>query len=145
MGTQKIWWDNSAASTFDILFRDFFNSNSQFTSPVDNKISHPVDIFENDNGLHFEIACTGLSKKDIEIKVEGDVLRVMYMAPDKATKDPENFRYYHRGISKRSFNLGYKIARRFDLAAIDASMADGLLSISIPHTVENKPTVVKIK
>lgn len=145
MGTQKIWWDNSAASTFDILFRDFFNTNSQFTSPVDNKISHPVDIFEDDNGLHFEIACTGLSKKDIEIKVEGDVLRVMYMAPDKVTKDPEKHRYYHKGLSKRSFNLGYKIARRFDMGMIDASMENGLLLISIPHTVENKPTTIKIK
>ena len=145
MGTQKIWWDNATASTFDILFRDFFNTNSQFTSPVDNKISHPVDIFEDDNGLHFEIACTGLNKKDIEIKVEGDVLRVMYMAPDKQIKDPEKHRYYHKGLSKRSFNLGYKIARRFDMSDIDASMENGLLCVTIPHTMENKPTAIKIK
>jgi len=137
-------WDNNVSSTFDILFKDFFNQTSTFISPVDNKIGHPVDIYETKDGLFFEIACTGLNKADVEINVEGDVLRVTHTSEEKK-KDPENIRFYHKGISKRSFNLGYKIARRFDLEAIDAKMQDGLLSINIPHTEENKPTKVKIK
>jgi len=137
-------WDNNVSSTFDILFKDFFNQTSTFISPVDNKIGHPVDIYETKDGLFFEIACTGLNKANVEINVEGDVLRVTHNSEEKK-KDPENIRFYHKGISKRSFNLGYKIARRFDLEAIDAKMQDGLLSINIPHTEENKPTKVKIK
>ena len=137
-------WDNNVSSTFDILFKDFFNQTSTFISPVDNKIGHPVDIYETKDGLFFEIACTGLNKADVEINVEGDVLRVTHNSEEKK-KDPENIRFYHKGISKRSFNLGYKIARRFDLEAIDAKMEDGLLTILIPHTAENKPTKVKIK
>ena len=118
-------WDNNVSSTFDILFKDFFNQTSTFISPVDNKIGHPVDIYETKDGLFFEIACTGLNKADVEINVEGDVLRVTHNSEEKK-KDPENIRFYHKGISKRSFNLGYKIARRFDLEAIDAKMQDGL-------------------
>ena len=137
-------WDNNVSSTFDILFKDFFNQTSTFISPVDNKIGHPVDIYETKDGLFFEIACTGLNKADVEINVEGDVLRVTHTSEEKK-KDPANIRFYHKGISKRSFNLGYKIARRFDLEAIDAKMQDGLLTINIPHTEENKPTKVKIK
>ena len=137
-------WDNNVSSTFDILFKDFFNQTSTFISPVDNKIGHPVDIYETKDGLFFEIACTGLNKADVEINVEGDVLRVTHTSEEKK-KDPENIRFYHKGISKRSFNLGYKIARRFDLEAIDAKMQDGLLSINIPHTEENKPTKIRIK
>lgn len=143
MGTQGLWWNDTTTSTFDILFRDFFNTNSTFTSPVDNKISHPVDIFEDKKGLHFEIACTGLTKEDIEIKVEGDVLRVIYINQD-TTRD-EDARYYHKGIAKRSFNLGYKIARRFDMSVIDAAMESGLLTIMIARTEESKPKVVDIK
>ena len=137
-------WDNNVSSTFDILFKDFFNQTSTFISPVDNKIGHPVDIYETKDGLFFEIACTGLNKADVEINVEGDVLRVTHTSEENK-KDPKNIRFYHKGISKRSFNLGYKIARRFDLEAIDAKMQDGLLTINIPHTEENKPTKVKIK
>ena len=138
-------WDNNVSSTFDILFKDFFNQTSTFISPVDNKIGHPVDIYETQDGLFFEIACTGLNKDDVEISVEGDVLRVIHQSDEKVKKDPERMRIYHKGIAKRSFNLGYKIARRFDVETIDAKMLDGLLTIHIAHTAENKPTKVKIK
>ena len=137
-------WDKNVSSTFDILFKDFFNQTSTFISPVDNKIGHPVDIYETKDGLFFEIACTGLNKNDVEINVEGDVLRVTHTSDEKK-KDPANIRFYHKGIAKRSFNLGYKIARRFDIEGIDAKMEDGLLTINIPHTAENKPTKIKIK
>jgi HSP20 family protein len=139
-------WTTDYTSTFDILFKDFFNTNSTFTSPVDNKIGHPVDIYENKEGLFFEIACTGLSKNDIEISIEGDVLRVIY---NKLNEDQccetNNCKYYHKGLARRSFNLGYKIAGRFDMSSVDAKMDNGLLTITIPHTAENKPTKVKIK
>jgi HSP20 family molecular chaperone IbpA len=59
--------------------------------------------------------------------------------------DKTKVRYYNKGLSKRSFNLGYKIARRFDLSSIDAQMKDGLLTISISHAEGNKPHEVKIK
>jgi len=127
---------------FDILVRNFFNSEHTFAPVFDAKIQHPVDILETEDGLHFEIACTGLTKKDIEINVEGDVLRITYNKDEETL--PEGT-WIHRGIARRSFNLGYKIARRFDLEAIDAKMQDGLLTINIPHTEENKPTKIRIK
>ena len=40
---------------------------------------------------------------------------------------------YILGLAKRSFNLGYKIAAKFDLSKIEAKMENGLLHIySIP-------------
>lgn len=138
------WTADYTSSTFDILFKDFFNTNSTFVSPIDQKIGHPVDIYENEKGLFFEIAATGLSKQDIKISIEGEILRIIH---DKVEEqiDKTKVRYYNKGLSKRSFNLGYKIARRFDLSAIDAEMKDGLLKIFLPHTEENKPQQVKIK
>ena len=127
---------------FDILVRNFFNSEHTFAPVFDAKIQHPVDILETEEGLHFEIACTGLTKKDIEINIEGDVLRVTY------NKDENNVlegTWIHRGIARRSFNLGYKIAPKFSLANADAEMKDGLLKIMIPYADEAKPKVLKIK
>jgi len=127
---------------FDILVRNFFNSEHTFAPVFDAKIQHPVDILETEDGLHFEIACTGLTKKDIEINIEGDVLRVTY------NKDEDNIpegTWIHRGIARRSFNLGYKIAPKFSLANADAEMKDGLLRIMIPYADEAKPKVLKIK
>jgi len=121
---------------FDVLFKNFFNNDSFFAPALETKISHPVDIYETQDGLHFEIACTGLSKDDINISLEHDVLRVSY---DKEEFDSEK-KYLTRGIAKRSFNLGYKISSKFDLGKADAEMTNGLLKISIPFAEETKTT-----
>jgi len=127
-------------SPFDLLFKDFFKSDLQFQPAAQAKHSHPVDIFETEEGLYFEVACTGLTKKDIELNIEGDVLKISYTKEDEPKQN-----YIHRGIAKRSFNLGYKIASKFSLANATAEMENGLLTIHIPFAEESKPKTLKIK
>ena len=141
MGTQ--FFLERHFSPFDILVKNFFNTEEQFQTPTNKIINHPVDIYEGEDGLHFDIACTGLTKKQIDIKVEDDVLRVIYHKPDKDEK--KNIHTYHSGIAKRNFNLGWKIAGRFILSDIEASMKDGLLKLFIPLQPESKPKTVSIK
>ena len=133
-------------SPFDLLFKDFFRSDLNFQPAIEAKHSHPVDIFETDKGLHFEVACTGLSKKDVELNLEGDILKISY-SKDAETADFEaqGRTYIHRGVAKRSFNLGYKIASKFDLSKAEAMMENGLLAIRIPFAEEAKPKSIKIK
>ena len=130
-------------SPLDILVKNFFQEEEQFQQPNNRILNHPVDIYEDKQGLHFDIACTGLTKKQIELKVEDDVLRVIYHKPDK--DEEKDIHIYHSGIAKRNFNLGWKIARRFKLTEIEASMKDGLLKLFIPLTPESKPKTVSIK
>ena len=125
---------------FDLLFKDFFRSDLHFQPATEAKHSHPVDIFETEKGLHFEVACTGLSKEDIELNIEGDILKISYDKGDEPTRS-----YIHKGIAKRSFNLGYKIASKFALSKAEAIMENGLLTILIPFAEEAKPKVLKIK
>jgi len=129
-------------SPFDLLFRDFFKSELDFQPAENAKITHPVDIFETKHGLHFEVACTGLSKEDIELNIEGDILKISY---NREVKEQVERSYIHKGIAKRSFNLGYKIASKFDLSKAEAIMENGLLAIRIPFAEEAKPKVLKIK
>ena len=56
---------------FDILFRNFFDRDLGYLPAAQTKIPHPLDIYFTDEGLFFEVACTGLSKKDVDIKIEG--------------------------------------------------------------------------
>ena len=128
-------------SPFDILIKDFFNSDTEFRPAHQTKINHPVDIYEANDGLNIDIACVGLTKKDIEITVEGDILKVEYNR-DKSKNDET---YVHRNIAKRSFNLGWRISRRFDLNKLDAKLQNGLLHLFAPLTEDNKPKTVTIK
>ena len=130
-------------SPLAILVKNFFNTEEQFQTPTNKIINHPVDIYEDEDGLHFDVACTGLTKDLIDIKVEDDILRVSYKKED--LPKCEGLHFYHSGIAKRSFNLGWKIARRFAISEIKASMKDGLLKLFIPLTPESKPKSVSIK
>jgi HSP20 family protein len=141
MGTQ--FFLEKHFSPLDILVKNFFNAEEQFQTPTNRILNHPLDVYEDSTGLYFDIACTGLTKKQINIKVEEDILRVSYTKKDD--KNDESRHIHHSGIAKRSFNLGWKIARRFAISEIEASMSDGLLKLFIPLTPESKPKSVSIK
>ena len=133
-------------SPFDLLFKDFFRSELNFQPAIEAKIPHPVDIYENKDGLHFEVACTGLEKNDIEISIEGDVLKISYTKKEEdKCCDVNDCNYLHKGIARRSFNLGYKVTSKFKLTDAAAEMKNGLLKISVPFAEEAKPKALKIK
>ena len=130
-------------SPFDILFRNHFNSDSTF-QPVGNfKQPHPLNIFFDDKGLSFEVACTGLTKKDIQLEIDGDLLKIIYDKPNDDEFDYSG--YIYKGLAKRSFNLGYKVAAKFELESLTAEMKNGLLHIFIPIAESKKPKTIKIK
>jgi len=134
------------ASPFDVLVRNFFDSQGEFEAPSRPTVTHPIDVFEDENGLTLEVACTGIDKKDVKINIEGDILRLSYDKGKPQPKPEENgVRYYHAGIKKSNFNLGWKISRRFNLAKANAEMVNGLLIISIPFALESKPKSITIK
>jgi HSP20 family molecular chaperone IbpA len=128
---------------FDILYRNFFKADEAFAPALNSKQPHPLDIYHDQEGLYFEIACTGLTKGDISIEVEHDVLRISYDKPTETSKDLSGYIYH--GLSRKSFNLGYKIAPKFDLTKINAEMENGLLLIHLPLAKESKSKSIKIK
>jgi len=130
---------------FDILFKNFFDTNSPFSPAVESKFPHPVDIYENKEGLHFEVACTGLTKEDIHLSLEGDVLRIIYEKDESKCCDVNDCNYIKKGIARRSFNLGYKIVNKFDLSKSQAEMNNGLLKVSIPFAKESLLKTITIK
>jgi len=128
-------------SPFDILFRNFFDAEGDFAPFNQIRVKHPVDIYEADGGLNIDIACVGLTKKDIDLTIEGDILRVEYKK-DSNSKDAE---YIQRNIAKRAFNFGWRISRRFDLTQLDAKLQNGLLHLYAPLAEDSKPKSVTIK
>ena len=129
---------------FDILFRNLFKADGVFQpTTFENKQPHPLDIFYDESGLHFEIACTGLTKEDIKLEIDGDLLKIIY---DKPTPEEEDYSgYIYKGLAKRSFNLGYKVAAKFELEKLEAEMKDGLLHLFIPIAESKKAKTIKIK
>lgn len=125
---------------FDILVRNFLQTANGYQPLAESKLPHPVDIYERDQGLGLDIACTGISKDDIEVLIEGNIIRVNYSRP----REDDQGEYIHRGIAKRSFNLGWKIDSKFNLSKATAEFKNGLLQIIIPFAKGLEPKTLKI-
>lgn len=117
---------------FDLLFKDFFKSTSYYLPTLRERSGYPVDAFVDPEtkALNIHVACTGLSKDQVEVTTDKDVLRIRVNGegeipvPDK--------QYFCRGISRKKMNLGYKVSNKFDLAKITAKFNNGLLQLTVP-------------
>ena len=132
------------ASPLDVLVKNFFDKDAIFDKPSRQAVTHPIDVFEDILGLTFEVACVGLDKKDVNISIEGDILKVSHKKGEQQ-QSTEDKRYYHTGVRKSSFDFGWKVARRFNLSKANAEMKNGLLCILIPYATEAKPKTLTIK
>jgi HSP20 family molecular chaperone IbpA len=135
--TQLTHW---GIDPFDIVWKNFFDTNSNFNT-INQKISYPVDIYETETGLRFELAVVGLTESDLEIQVESDTLRVTH---DRQPNEQERS-YIQKGIAKRSFDLAWKVASKFDLNKLEATLDKGLLILDVPYAAEKAPKKIEIK
>jgi HSP20 family protein len=136
--------DPRFASPLDVLVKNFFDKDAIFDKPSRQAVTHPIDVFEDQNGLTFEVACVGLDKKDVNISIEEDILKVSYKKGE-TQQSTDDKHYYHTGVRKSSFDFGWKVARRFNLSKANAEMKNGLLCIQIPYAAEAKPKTLTIK
>jgi len=125
---------------FDIVWKNFMNSNSNYNT-ITEKINYPVDIYETEEGLRFELAVVGLDKEDLDILVESDTLRITH---DRSAHEVEKS-YIVKGIARRSFDLAWKVASKYDLSKLSAEMDKGLLVIDVPYAESKAPKRVTIK
>jgi HSP20 family molecular chaperone IbpA len=83
-----------------------------------------MDIIDDVLTMSFDVP--GLSKSDITIKVEDRVI----------TLEGEN--------DNRTFNKQYKLNEDWDINQADASVKNGVLTLSIPKMKEKKKKVLEI-
>jgi len=111
-------------------------------SKADASSGYPPYNIENvgENAYRIEVAVAGFKADELAIEVKENLLTV---SGRKAANDGEK-RYLHRGLAERDFE------RRFQLAdyvvVTDASLADGLLAISLKRELPEslKPRQIQI-
>lgn len=139
---------NKPESLIDVLFKNALKTDFPFQNlGHEFKTGYPVDIYyenlETDPTLNFEFALPGVDPTDVEItKTKDGELHVKYET--KRHDASSNRDYYSRSISKRNFDLIWKIPKRFDLDKMTAKFKNGLLTISIPRSQNSIPETVTI-
>jgi len=125
------------------FFDDFFDSflNTSFV-PSRTSWVPAVDILEKDGNVVLRAEVPGLNDKDIDIRVEGNVLTVKGEKKLDREEKRETFhrteRYY--GGFSRSFSLPTTV----DPDKIHAEIKNGVLTITVPQKPEVRPREIQV-
>src|SRR5689334_22380603 len=100
-----------------------------------------ADIYEAENALTVVLEMPGVDKRNVDIKVEDDVLNVEGRLDFSKYEGMQPvYTEYNIGHYRRSFSLSNKI----DQAKISAEMKDGVLTVMLPKAEQAKPRKIAI-
>lgn len=101
-----------------------------------------VDIYETDREIVLKADLPGMQLKQIQIKVEDDVLSLSGERRLDAGVTEENYHRVERAYG--AFSRGFSLPRTVDRDKIGASYKDGVLTVTLPKKEEVKPRQIKI-
>jgi HSP20 family protein len=101
-----------------------------------------VDIYENENALVIKADIPDLDEKDLDIRVENNMLTVKGERKFEQKVKEENYLRIERtyGAFSRSFSLPTTV----NTEAIKAEYKNGVLTVELPKRAESKPKQVKV-
>jgi len=100
-----------------------------------------ADIYETDEALAVVMEMPGVEKKDLDVGLENDVLRVDGRIDFSKYKEMEPvYAEYNVGHYARSFALSDAI----DQERISASLEDGVLTLTLPKAKRAEPRRITI-
>ena len=106
------------------LLNDLFDDS--FAIRRMNEIKRQGEVTHDDDGATIKLKVPGFNKKSIDISVDSEHLTIEGKTDDD------------------SFTKRYSIDNKFDFDSIDAKVADGLLTLTLPYKAEVKPRKIKV-
>ncbi|MDR3529157.1 MAG: Hsp20/alpha crystallin family protein [Rhodopila sp.] len=146
-GTPDIW--RSFRTEMDRLFDRFtggfgmvtfpsFRSEPAFTVP-----SPAVDITEGDTSFTFTAELPGMTEKDIQVSLSGNTLLIK--GEKRQEKEEKDKGYYLSERSFGEFQRSFILPEGVDGEKIDARFANGVLTVTVPKTVQATPKKIEVK
>lgn len=122
---------------YNDVFESFFNADPLLSKST--LIRNPaVNIAENENEFHIELAAPGLKKEDFKINLEKDLLSVSAEIKAENSELDESKKYNRLEYNYSSFLRTFTLPETADHAKITAAYKDGILYISVAKKEEAK-------
>jgi HSP20 family protein len=106
-----------------------------------------VDMYEEDKEVVVKAELPGIKKKDLDIKLEDDVLTIKAEKTDEKEEGEEGTTHYYRERRFGKYVRRMTLPARVDGEKITASLKKGILEIKLPkaEAPEVKQIDIKIK
>jgi len=128
-------WNNNLP-TMNSFLEEFFGKNIITDKPrFTNK---KVNITENETSYGISLEVPGFSKEDISIDLNNDIITI------SSHIEKVNENYIKKEFTKDSFERSFYLPEDIDVDNIDATMENGILSISL-NKIKDVEDTTKVK
>jgi HSP20 family protein len=131
---------------FDLMPSSFFRFPSLWEDddrfPMMGSAPSGLSVSEDDKHVYVEAAVPGIAPEDVDITFEKGVLTITAHAVQK--EEDKNKKYYFQ--SKRDYNYSVRVPASAVMDKDpDASVRDGVVTITLPKSEASKPKKVSVK
>jgi HSP20 family protein len=117
----------------------FFNSEGTVSAFVP-----PADVLVDDDGVTVSMDVPGVGSDHLDVELENDMLTVRGERPYPYGENGDRaVRRIERGFGR--FERSLRVPRGLDPDAIEASLIDGVLHLTVPKPESLKPRKIEIK
>jgi len=102
----------------------------------------PVDIYEDEHSIQLKLEVPGIDQKDLDVKVENNVLTVTGERKFEKEEKEENFRRVERRYG--SFTRSFTLPNTVNPEDVSADYNHGVLKIRLGKRAEAKPKQIKV-
>src|SRR5262245_3663470 len=123
----------------DSLFRNFFDDSGSAAFG-----SWPaVDFSETPESYVLRAELPGMDAKDVDIRLEGDVLSLSGERKEEVKKEGTNLHFTERRYGR--WQRSFRVPATADAGRTEAKMVNGVLEVTIGKRPEARPQVIKVK
>src|SRR5205823_6042810 len=101
----------------------------------------PVDVYEDEHNVTLKIEVPGIDEKDIDVRIENNLLTVHGERKFEKEEKEENYRRVERQYG--SFTRTFTLPQTVDTESVSATYDKGILKITLPKKAEAKPKQIK--
>ncbi len=102
-------------------------------------LSPPVDIFENDDGLVVVADLPGVSKENVDVRVENNTLTIKGHAEGICPTEPQ-----YQEFELLDFFRQFQLSEAVDQDRIKAELKNGVLMLHLPKKEQAKPRQITV-
>jgi HSP20 family protein len=140
-------WDpfrelSALQSRMNRLFEEQYGGGSREESLTAGAFVPPVDIYEDEHSVQLKLEVPGIAEKDLDIRVENNVLTVSGERKFEQEQKEENFHRVERRYG--SFTRSFTLPNTVSTDDIQANYEQGVLNIRLAKRAEAKPKQIKV-